>query len=107
MWKDASENPTALNIRVGKVVTDQCALRRCCSRLKSEKAATQSKSRTADKLQGFSYTEEISDVRRKEIKSLQMMMRSSAHCRKQSKVVRKRTIKEVTDFTNITCRTSR
>ena len=43
----------------------------------------------------------------RERKNLQTMMRSSAQCRKQSKVFRKRTIKEVINFTNMTCRTSR
>ena len=32
-----------------------------------------------------------------------MMMRSSEHCRKQLKVFKKRTIKEVMNFTIITC----
>ena len=85
MGKDAPENP----MRLVKVETDYFALKRRCSRLK----------------EGFSHTKSLGSQEGEE--NLQTMMRSSARCRKQSKVFRKRTIKEVIHFTNTTCRTSR
>ena len=101
MEKAASETSMRV-IKVEKLVLDVRVGERCDRSVrdkvlqqaeKNEDSATQKKSRESGR-------------RRKE--NLQMMMmRSSAHCRKQSKVFRKRTIKEAIDLANTTCRTSR